>query len=147
MTSTCDESIVSLFSALDRSLLQYLGEANPWTDFDHAAAPQTLRRLAANQRQSAAETADLLARRHLLPDTATYPAEFTRLHYVSLDFAIDRLITNQLGVVAAAAEALLVCARDPAARLLQRVRGRETEHLSELHRIRDSLRRPASAAG
>ena len=89
---TCDEALVDLYSALSRSLLQYLSEANLWTGADHTDARALLRRLAAAQRQSASEVSDLLTRRHLLPDTATYPSTFSRLHYVALDFAMDRLI-------------------------------------------------------
>ena len=141
--ASCDESVIDLFAALSRSLLQYLGEADPWTDPEHADAHATLRRLASNQRRSSSEAAELLSRRHLLPESTTYPSEFTRLHYVALDFAIDRLVANQLGVVATASAARLACARDSAARVVQRIHAREAEHLAELRRLRDTLRAPA----
>ena len=137
---TCDEALVELFAVLERSLLQYLDEANPWTDAAHADAKATLDRLAAGQRQSAAELADLLAERHLLPGASTFPSEFARWHYLALTFVMDRLLANQIGVVAAADGAVLACGQDPAAKLVQQVRVREAEHLDELRWLLKSLR-------
>ena len=42
MTSTCDDALLKLFSALDRSLIQYLDQADPWIDVRHTEASHLL---------------------------------------------------------------------------------------------------------
>lgn len=136
----CDDALAELYAALGRSLLQYLDEADPWTDAGHADAKATLDRLAAGQRESFADVNDLVLRRHVLPSLDTYPSEFASFHYLALDFLIRRLVADQLGVVAAVDAAFAACGQGTAARALGRVRTREAERFEELRRLADRFR-------
>lgn len=140
----CDDAIGDLLNALGPSLLQYLDEAGAWTDLEHADAQKTLDRLAAGQRASFDEVANLVTRRHVLPDLETYPSEFGALHYLALDFLMTRLIANQIGVVAAVDAAIAACGRSVVGQVLERVREREAKCLDELRILLDRLREPAA---
>ncbi|MGC1275353.1 MAG: hypothetical protein WBC44_16725 [Planctomycetaceae bacterium] len=136
--TTCDEALVELLAALELSLLQYVSQAELWTDAGQDEAAATLGRLAKEQRQSSAETAERLAARHLLPELTNFPSAFAQLHYLALTYMLDRLIANQQSVVAVAEEAVVACDSIP---VLKRIRDRETRNLIELQRLRD-LRSP-----
>lgn len=138
-SSPCEAALADLFTTLGSSLLQYLDEADPWTDAEHAEAKATLDRLAKSQQTSYGELADLVARRHLQLDFVTFPSEFGSLHYLALDFVIGKMIANQIAVVAACDAALQACGRDPASRLLHSIQSREAHHLVELRKLTDSF--------
>jgi hypothetical protein len=140
----CDEALADLFVALGRSLLQYIDEADPWTDANHAGAKATLDRLAAAQRDSFTEIGDVLLAAHPLPELDAYPSEFASLHYLALDFLIGRIIADQLNIVATADAAITACGLNKAARLLERVRDREAAHYDELRRLADRLHEPTT---
>lgn len=143
--NACDAAIADLLNALGPSLLQYLDEADAWTDPEHADARATLNRLAAAQRTSFEDIAGLIARRHVLPKLETYPSEFSSFHYLALDFLMTRLIANQISVIAAADAAVTACARTQALKVVERVRERETNNLTELRKLPDRLRETAAS--
>lgn len=131
----CNVALVDLLSTLELSLLQYVSEAELWTDATHADATSTLGRLANGQRQSVGEAAELLARRRLLPELENFPSAYAQLHYLALDYVLDRLIEDQQGVVAVANEAIAECTAAKAMPDLKRIRDREAGHLAELQRL------------
>jgi len=134
------EALCDLLAKLGRSLLQYLDEADPWTDAAHADAKTTLDRLAAGQQDSCREVSDLLLELHEPADFGTYPSEFASLHYLALDFLMSRMVADQLGVVAAADAAIAAYGRGAGLRTLNRVWEREAGHFEELRRLADRLR-------
>ena len=144
--AACDDALAELYAALGRSLLQYLDEADPWTDAGHPDAKATLDRLAAGQRESFTEVSDLMLRRHVLPSLDTYPSEFASLHYLALDFLVRRLVADQLGVVSAVDAAVAACGQGTATRALGRVRTREAERFEDLRRLQDELRGGSGAS-
>ena len=144
--ANCNDALGRLFATLSRSLLQYLDEAEPWTEARQVAARESLKQVAASQRRSIARLADLVVRRHVLPESASFPSGFAALHYLALDFLMDRLIADQIGVVAAIDEALAACRDDQATRVLERVQTREAEHFDRLRQIARSLG-PAENSG
>jgi hypothetical protein len=138
----CNEQLAELCAVLGASLLQYLHQAGAWTDAAHAEAAEILDRLATSQQQSFLETAELLAQRHGLPASLAYRSEFASLHYLALDYLIGRLIADQIGVVAATDDALQACRDETATHVLERIRQREAEHLTELRRLSEQLYAP-----
>lgn len=79
---------------LGRSLLQYVGEAWPWTPEDEARARETIESLVARQSDAVGRLTEFLDRRNWPIDFGLYPVEYTDLHYVSLDFLMKQLIQN-----------------------------------------------------
>lgn len=138
-SSHCEAALADLFTILGNSLLQYLDEADPWTDAEHAEAKATLDRLAKSQQTSYGELADIVARRHLQLNFETFPSEYSALHYLALDYVIGKIIANQIAVVAACDVALQACGRDPVARILVGIQSREAHHLVELRKLTDSF--------
>ncbi len=135
--NACDDALSALLAALGPNLLQYLDAARPWTP--EPADRTTLDRLAAEQRRNFAEVVDLLARRHVRPESGTFPSEFAALHYLALDFLIGRVVAGQIAVVAAADVAVAACVRDAAVRPLRAIREREAERLVELKRLAEAI--------
>jgi hypothetical protein len=132
-TATCDR-LNDLLVNLGRSLLQYAGEAWPWTAATDSADVRTLiGRLGAMQRASVGSLAQLLEGAGHSIDFGVYPAEYSSLHYVSLRYMLDQLIDNERDLSgqcrAAAAE---LPADSPAGDLLGEITRREEAILAEL---------------
>lgn len=132
-TATCDR-LNALLIDLGRSLLQYAGEAWPWTAFNAAAELKTLvSRLCSLQCVSVRSLAELLDQEGHAIDFGVYPDEYTSLHYVSLEYFLERLMADErdlVGECRAAASSLP--AGSPAADLLGEITRREEAILSEL---------------
>ena len=144
-----DNALNTLAALLARSLLQYLDDARPWSA--HHEMLDTLATMAQQQRSCFFAVLALLNERRVLPDLGNFPAEFPSLHFLSLDYLIDRLVINQLAVVAAVDSVLLACpAGQPRSRLNQ-VFEQEAEHLKKLRGMDEALHRhvpsPATIAG
>jgi hypothetical protein len=122
---------------LGRSLLQYAGEAWPWTAaFDSGAARQVIEQLGAEQRKSVEQIAKLLQERHHTVDFGVYPDEYTSLHYVSQRYMLDQLIVNERSLVEECDALARECRQDPeAASLIESIREREQRALSELRKL------------
>jgi hypothetical protein len=138
MTATLDlDRLNDLLIGLSRSLLQYTQEAWPWTpETDGADRREMLERLAARQQESVRELAESLDARGHPVRFGTYPERFTSLHYVSLQYLLDRIVANQKTLVEECERATRDTADDPEAReLLEQILGREKEILGELRRL------------
>lgn len=132
-TAAC-ERLNSLLIELNRSLLQYACEAWPWSSGpDGAALRATVQKLGAQQRQSVAALAELLDSEGQPVDFGVYPDEYTSLHYVSLRYLLDQLITGQESLIAdCRSTASTILADTPAYDLLAEVATREEAILREL---------------
>lgn len=84
--------------AMDRSLLQYAGEAWPWTPSTDDDVREQLLALVRQQQSQIARLADLLSRRVDYFDAGTYPTDYTDLQYLSLAYLLNRLIRDQEAV-------------------------------------------------
>lgn len=125
-----------LLIEIGRSLLQYVGESWPWVEPGHEQTRQMLDQLATEQRESAAALAHLLDARNETIDFGTYPTEFTSLHYVAVDFLLDKLVQNQDAIVRACEELAREAEDDPdAGEMLREIAAREQRHLDELRRL------------
>ncbi|GAB4144920.1 MAG: hypothetical protein Tsb009_16850 [Planctomycetaceae bacterium] len=79
---------------LGHSLLQYLGEAWPWSDANHREEHSKIDELVARQSELVDRLLNLLQDRDWAIESGTYPTEFTDLQYLSLEFLLDRTIEN-----------------------------------------------------
>ncbi|MCA9054969.1 MAG: hypothetical protein KDA75_14105 [Planctomycetaceae bacterium] len=136
-TASCAR-LNDLLVDLGRSLLQYAGEAWPWTSTTDAGELRSVvSRLGAFQRESVAAVAHLLDGEGHPIDFGVYPDEYTSLHYVSLRYLLDQLIVNEQALVE---ECRAVTSElepnSPAADLLREVSQREAAILSELQSLR-----------
>ncbi len=85
-----------------RSLLQYVNDSFPWVR-DGGDAPLTKLKASAHEEADAVgNLARFLARRHyLIGHLDSYPANFTTMNFVSLDYLLPRLAESQRQLVAA----------------------------------------------
>jgi hypothetical protein len=127
---------------IGRSLLQYAGVVWAWTSgADGAALRARVLRLGAEQRKSVAALAELLDGEGHPVDFGVFPEEYTSLHYVSLDYLLERLVDDQRDVLAECrSAAAALTPGSPAAELLAEVCDRSAAILDEL----ESLQRQSS---
>lgn len=124
---------------LGRSLLQYAGEAWPWSAArDGGDLRATVDRLRGMQGESVRALAELLAGEGHPVDFGVFPDEYTSLHYVSLRYLIEQLVANEQAI---AAECRAVAAelepRSPARELVDEIVRREEAILGELQSLRE----------
>jgi hypothetical protein len=99
---------------LRRSLLQYAGEAWPWTGSGSSELRAEIDRLIAAQGDRVRKLAELLDGRRWTIDFGAFP-DFTGLHYLSLTFVLPHLVENERTIVREIELALPECAGDSAA--------------------------------
>jgi hypothetical protein len=97
------------------SLLQFVGEVSPWSPTNAVAARDTVLRLLEEQRQHVALLVGLLTERRWPVEFGVYPADFTDLHFLSLNAMLPRIIENQNAIVAELDETLRTCTGDAGA--------------------------------
>jgi hypothetical protein len=79
-----------------RSLLQYIHDSFPWTSAGEESALIQLRQFAEEERESAAKLGRWLARnRQMVPNLGAYPAGFTTINYVSLDYILPKVAADE----------------------------------------------------
>ena len=131
---------------LNRSLLQYVGEAWPWTAEADAPERRTIERLVERQKVWIARLADLLAERGWTIEFGVYPTEYTDLHYVALDYLLSALVSNQTALAADIAQALMLCRDDvEASTLLNDIRSDQEAALRQLEELAAHRRGGAAA--
>jgi hypothetical protein len=120
-----------------RSLLQYVRDTVPWTALDEqgadAARARQVRQLIEEENQAIGELMRFLFRRHWTPPyLGSYPADFTTLNYVSLDYLLPRLVHEERRALARL-EADLVGLTDAECRnQVQRIMEMKRRHLQVL---------------
>lgn len=99
--STDLEILNGVLRQLSGGFVQYVGEIWPWTSLgsDGAKLKAVVDQCVARQRQSIAQLADFLGPRQARVEFGRYSAEYTDLHYVSLQFLLKRLIATQTQIV------------------------------------------------
>ena len=98
-----------------RSLPIFLTEAVPWTHRGDERATSVLLDIVAGQRDLSNRIAAELEQRGWPLDMGEYPMEFLDLHFLSLDFLLQRLVENQQREVDAIARLSAEVDEDPVA--------------------------------
>lgn len=129
---------------LGRSLLQYVGDCSPWSDDTEQGNP--LDALVGAQKDSIVRLTDLLIQRRWSIDFGIFPAEYSDLHFIAIDFLILQLIENQKALVADVEQSQIASAGDdPALELLSEILSSERDILTQLQGLSKS-RSSGSAA-
>ncbi len=120
---------------LRRSLLQYAGEAWPWTGSGSTEPRADVDALIASQAERVRKLADLLDDRRWTTDFGAF-RDFTDLHFLSLMFLLPHLVENERTIVREIELALPACAGDSAATaLVAETLVGESQALTELERL------------
>lgn len=98
-TSNANQLLNDLLIELHRSLLQYLAEAWPWISDDSRDLKAAVLNVVEHQREDVGKIVHLLNERRYPIDFGMYPAEYSSLHYVALEFALNRLQHHQRTLV------------------------------------------------
>ena len=125
-----------LLITLSRSLLQYVGEAWPWTGSHASTERQKINELVSRQQKQISRLSELLSRRNRYIDFGTYPTEYTDLHYVALDYLLSQLIENEDSLITDLEQTLQKCTDDSdAIPLLQQILSDQRASLSQLQEL------------
>lgn len=139
------EALNELLINLGKSLLQYLGEAWPWTGESATEEQAILTQLVEEQKNDIQNLSEYLWNEHWPIDFGTYPTEYTDLHYISLDFLIKQLEENSSNVLQAVRDTLQTCEVYPQATpLLKDVLARETHICEQVSQLAKKASSPAS---
>ena len=116
-----------------RSLPIFLTEAVPWTHRGDEQATNVLLDIVAGQRDLSNRIAAELEQRGWPLDMGEYPMDFLDLHFLSLDFLLQRLVENQQREVDAIARLSAEVDEDPVAHdLAQEALGAAKGYLESL---------------
>ena len=116
-----------------RSLPIFLTEAVPWTHRGDEQATNVLLDIVAGQRDLSNRIAAELEQRGWPLDMGEYPMDFLDLHFLSLDFLLQRLVENQQREVDAIARLSAEVNEDPVAHdLAQEALGAAKGYLESL---------------
>jgi len=84
-----------------RSLLSYIGDAFPWTTASRSPTLATLNDAVKAESAAVSALGRFLVRRKLMPPLlGAYPAGFTALNFVALDYLLPRLIDEEHRTIA-----------------------------------------------
>jgi hypothetical protein len=129
-----------------RSVLMYVAEAYPWTTWTQTKTLAALQQLIADERDAVAQLGRFLVRQRIpLPFLHSFPAHFTTINFLALDFILPRLIEQERRSVADL-ERDLGALKDPAARgEVEKLLTLKRRHLPQLEELA-SVQPQASAS-
>ena len=134
-----DASLQILNTVLDRlthTLLQYVGEAWPWTNPLETHGQETMNGLVRRQQFGADRVAQLLAERRAIITLGNYRFDGSLLNYCTFDFLKSQLIKDETCLIAELREAVSCVNGDPGAvRLLEQLIVDEEETLKRLNEL------------
>ncbi len=133
--STDLEILNRVLRDLSGCFLQYAADIWPWTSVgaDGAKLKSVVDECVARQRQSIGLLSEYLAPRQARIEFGQFSADFTDLHYVSLQFLLKQLIARQTQIVESLNRAVtMLPSGDEAHELLATVRQNEQENWAAL---------------
>lgn len=77
-----------------RSLPMYLTEAVPWTHLGDERATAAVEDIVSSHKAIVVRLADEVQNRHEVVDPGDYPAEYTDLHFLSLDYLLIEILES-----------------------------------------------------
>jgi len=107
-----NEALNDILINTGKSLLQYVGEAWPWTSVSALQEQRAIDELVSQQQRHVAAITELLGKRAWTIDFGTYPTEYTDLHYAALDFLLAQLIASESALVDDVERAKQKCSSD-----------------------------------
>jgi hypothetical protein len=129
-----------------RSILQYVGDAYPWTDSAHAQELGKLQALIHEEQEMVAELARLLQRHHVPPlPSGMYPVGFTTLNFVSLDHILKLLSAYEEQSIADLQAAVGEAKHQESQHLLESFIEMKRRHLENLRALLVSATQPMVA--
>jgi hypothetical protein len=119
-----------------RSVLMYVAEAYPWTSSTRTKALTALQHLIAAEREAVAFFGRFLVRHRVpLPFLPSYPAHFTTINFLALDFILPRLIEHERQSIAEL-ESDLAAVKSPEARAeVEKLLAIKRKHLPQLEEL------------
>jgi len=134
-----------LLRILCRSLPMYLEDAPPWARPEHQPVLEALANVAADQRMMARLVAQTVVEQGGRPDTGPFPAEFTAVNDLGLDFLLQELVLRQRRDVAAIRQCVADLDESPLFRsLAEEALGNARGHLDILTELAQTAgRKPA----
>lgn len=135
--------INALLVRLNRSLVQYVHEADAYANDATQGLLDLVESISARQREDVARLVAFLDERNHPINFGAFPVDFTSLHYVAVSYLLTRLIAAQQELVDTFEKAAAELSDDPAgAAILSEIAQAER---SALEKLRDA-KQPASAA-
>jgi hypothetical protein len=129
-----------LVERMYRCLLQYTVECWPWTTSSESPdgkSPEqkAIEQMAARQQEFVGRLVELVSQRGQVADFGNYP-DNSELHYVSLDYLVGKLITDEERLVADLESAREAVRNDPpAATLIVELLAAEKQNLAKLREL------------
>ncbi len=119
-----------------RSVLIYVAEAYPWTSRTEQKSLVDLQQLIGAEREAVACLGRFLVRHHIpLPYLPSFPAHFTTINFLALDFLLPRLIEHERQSIADL-ERDLPAIKDPAAHAeVEKLLDLKRRHLPRLEEL------------
>jgi hypothetical protein len=129
---------------IGRSLMQYVGHCSTWTSKAQAKLEQEFPGLVALQQEHVGQISELLTERRWTIEFGGFPASYTDLHFLSLNYLAKQILKNQAILLAKLEEASHTSVDDPeAAALIDEILKSEREITN---RLRDLTASGAVAA-
>ncbi|CAK9102072.1 NADH-quinone oxidoreductase subunit N (NADH dehydrogenase I subunit N) (NDH-1 subunit N) [Durusdinium trenchii] len=107
--------INALLVQLNRSLVQYVHEADTYANGASQGLLDLVESIATRQREDVARLVGLLDERNHAINFGVFPVDYTSLHYVAVSYLLDRLIAAQQSLVDEFEKAKTELSNDPAA--------------------------------
>ena len=127
-----------------RALLQYVGEAFPWTTPEARGTLAQLQKLVTEERQATDAVSRFLFRHHLTPPyLGSYPSDFTTINFVSLTHLLPLLTDAERRAIADLERDLSNLGEPEARGLVQTMLDMKRQHLKALDALAGSHREPA----
>lgn len=135
-----DAKTITILQAIVRkegqSLLQYVGQAFPWTTLEHEPDLDKLRKIVNEDQEAVAVLAQLLtANRAGLPYQPGFPADFTTINFISLDHLVPRLVKQQQATISQLQADLGLMTEHHARAAIEQLITTKKRHLAELQSL------------
>ena len=119
-----------------RSVLIYVAEAYPWTSRTEQKSLVDLQQLIGAEREAVACLGRFLVRHHIpLPYLPSFPAHFTTINFLALDFLLPRLVEQERRSIADL-ERDRAALKDPAAQAeVDKLLALKRQHLARLEEL------------